>query len=274
MLKRNKTPQFCIITPTAYLEQYASRSSMHLILAHLVDVDETYASFYRNRTEYKIMDNGAFELGESYDPNKLIDLANKCKADAIVLPDYPGKPWWETVGAAEDLLPKVKDAGFHTFFCPQSKIGDWKGWLRGYRWAADKKDVDIIGYSILSLPNALPHISPSFVRVVATRMLIESGDFAFHKYNHYLGLVNASLELPSLILMGALDSCDSSNPVWAGINGFTYNTTQDGYLPISKKYLREVDFNYPLVNKPHICQIIQHNIDIIKDIFENPVSHL
>ena len=33
-------PKFCIITPTEYLERYASQSSMHLVLAHLVDTDE------------------------------------------------------------------------------------------------------------------------------------------------------------------------------------------------------------------------------------------
>jgi len=62
---------------------------MHLVLAHLVDEDKAYASFYASRKEFKIMDNGAFELGESYDPTKLIELGTKCKADAIVLPDYP-----------------------------------------------------------------------------------------------------------------------------------------------------------------------------------------
>ena len=49
MLERNKQPQFCIITPTAYCEPYASRSSMHLVLAHLVDTDEQYADFYARR---------------------------------------------------------------------------------------------------------------------------------------------------------------------------------------------------------------------------------
>ena len=110
MLNRNKNPQFCIITPTKYLEWYAAQSSMHLVLAHLVDKDEEYADFYANRTEYKIMDNGAFELGESYAPEKLIELGKKCKANAIVLPDYPGQPALKTVDAAARLIPEVKAA--------------------------------------------------------------------------------------------------------------------------------------------------------------------
>jgi len=121
---KNKDSQFCIITPTAYLEQYASQSSMHLVLAHLVDTDEQYADFYAGRSEFKIMDNGAFELGESYAPDKLIELAHKCKADAIVLPDYPFRESKHTVLAAKDLCCDVKQQGFKTLFVPLSKTGD------------------------------------------------------------------------------------------------------------------------------------------------------
>ena len=109
-----KDPQFCIITPTAYLERYAALSSMHLVLAHLVDTDEAYANFYAGRSEFKIMDNGAFELGESYEPDKLIELGQKCNADAIVLPDYPFQSAQKTVDASTALIDPVKDAGFKT----------------------------------------------------------------------------------------------------------------------------------------------------------------
>ncbi len=71
MLARNGKPEFCIITPTKYLDGYASQSSMHLVLAHLVDADVEYEDFYLQRDEFKIMDNGAFERGESYPPEKL-----------------------------------------------------------------------------------------------------------------------------------------------------------------------------------------------------------
>ena len=77
-------PSFCIITPTAYLNEYASQSDTHLVLAHLVDQDDAYAAFYKEASEYDhhflIMDNGAFEIGHSYDPNKLIELGHKCVA--------------------------------------------------------------------------------------------------------------------------------------------------------------------------------------------------
>lgn len=258
-------PKFCIITPTAYLEQYASQSNMHLILAHLVDTDEAYANFYANRssTELKIMDNGAFELGESYNPEKLIELGIKCKADAIVLPDYPGQDPARTIEAAIEWAPMVKAAGFKTMFVPQSFVGDIDGWIEAYEWATIDNDlIDIIGMSILGIPNALPKIHRAYARVVMTAMLQNERIFAYDKHHHYLGLNSGpKLEIPTLINMNALDSCDSSNPVWAGICGSEYSENTDSYMTTSK-ISKHVEFDYPYVKDANVHRMIQKNIDL------------
>lgn len=260
-------PKFCIITPTAYLEQFASQSQMHLVLAHLVDHDEQYSSFYNSRAEFKIMDNGAFELGESYDPDKLIDLGVKCKAHAIVLPDYPFQPYEKTIAAACDRITDFKHAGFKTMFVPQSETGDVEGWIESYKYASDNPDIDIIGMSILGMPNAIPDIHIAYARVVLTQILIERGIFNYNKYHHYLGLNSGpGLELPSLINMGALASCDSSGPVWAGILGHEYSINTDSFQSVSK-LKAHVDFDYPMVKDPLTLQRIQHNIDLTQAIF-------
>ncbi len=263
-----KNPQFCIITPTAYLEQYASQSSMHLVLAHLVDEDEAYASFYASRKEFKIMDNGAFELGESYDPTKLIELGTKCKADAIVLPDYPFESASKTVGASSAMIDAVKDAGFKTMVVPQSETGQVQDWIRGYVWAAETPSVDIIGMSILGIPNALNSIHPGFARVVMTAILQEGRVFDYNKYHHYLGLTaGPKLEIPSLIGMNAIDSCDSSGPVWAGVCGHRYSGNTDSLQTVSK-IKKHVDFSYPLVDDKETLENIQHNINLTLELFK------
>jgi hypothetical protein len=263
-----KNPQFCIITPTPYLEKFASQSSMHLVLAHLVDTDEQYAEFYRGRNEYKIMDNGAFELGESYEPSKLIELARKCNADVIVLPDYPFQEASKTIEAAINLGPQVKDAGFGTFFCPQSRTGATEEWIEAYNWGANNELIDVVGMSILGVPNAIPHIPKCYARVVMTQMLIDRGDFNFTKYHHYLGLNSGpALEMPPLIEMGAMDSCDSSNPVWMGVLGHRYAGNTDSFLPVSKVKM-EVEFDYPLTKDKTTLDNIQHNIDMTLSLFE------
>lgn len=271
MLKRNKKPQFCIITPTEYLENYAAQSSMHLVLAHLVDTDDRYANFYAGRSEYKIMDNGAFELGESYAPEKLIELATKCKANAIVLPDYPFQPAEKTINAASRWLPYVKEAGFDTMFVPQSRTGEWHEWRDCYSWAVYNSNIDIIGMSILGVPNAIPTVEKAYARVVATAMLIENNTFAFNKYHHYLGLnAGPALEIPSLIRMNALDSCDSSGPVWSGINYILYTKDADSFQT-TKKISKPVDFKCPF--KPEAAAFIQNNIDLTLSLFGEADVH-
>ena len=263
----NKNPQFCIITPTAYLNKFASQSSMHLVLAHQVDTDSDYAEFYAFRNEFKIMDNGAFELGESYDPDSLIRLGQMCNADAIVLPDYPFQKASVTVDASSKLIDTVKDAGFKTMFVPQSETGDVEDYMRGYVWAANNPAIDIIGMSILGMPNAIPHIHIGYARVVLTQMLIDAGHFNFNKYHHYLGLnAGPGLEIPSLINMGVLDSCDSSGPVWAGICGHEYSYSTDSLQSVSK-VKKHVEFDYPMTSDINTINRIQKNIDMTLELF-------
>lgn len=275
----NKTdPHFCIIAPTAYLEEYATQSATHLALAHLVDTDDQYANFYHemsDRGDRVIIDNGAYELGESYEPSKLVELGHKCGADAIVLPDYPFKDTSVTINAAKELLPTIKGEGFKSFFVPQSETGDLENWILGYQWAAEHPDIDIIGMSILGIPNAIPHIPKAYARVVLTEILLDRGIFNHDKFHHYLGLNSTpNVEIPPLILMNALDSCDSSNPVWTALQGFKYNEIGDSFLPIQKKYLREVDFSTPMTHKSSTHAIIQHNLDVTFDVFNNPSAYL
>lgn len=280
MLARRHTPSFCFIAPVAYLDKYATQSQTHLVLAHLVDTNQQYAEFYynlalRNRTlpdhekHYIIMDNGAFELGESYDPKRLVELGLKCGADALVLPDYPGQPATKTIEAAEKYAPLFKNEGFDTMYVPQSRKGLTNEWIEAYSWGTGNNMIDIIGMSILGIPNALPKIPAAYARVVMTQMLIDRQMFDFSKYHHYLGLNSGpALELPPLIAMVALDSCDSSGPIWSAINGVRYDVSCDSYMPISKKYLREVDFEEKLSKKQWIHDAIKHNIDSTLQLFE------
>lgn len=267
--KYRKDPSFCIITPTAYLDKYASQSNMHLVLAHLVDTDEQYAKFYRDRTEFKIMDNGAFELGKSYEPEKLLELAAECDADVIVLPDYPGQSPDLTIEAAMKYAPIFQEAGYRTMFVPQSGVGDVGGWEEAYLWATvDNPLIDIIGMSILGIPNAIPKVHKAFARVVMTERLVSQGVFAFDKPHHYLGLNSGpGLEIPTLLNMGALTSCDSSGPVWAGLLGHEYSLNTDSLLS-TKKPSKHVDFAYPLTKDAHIHNIVQHNVDLTLALFD------
>jgi len=263
-------PSFCIIAPTSYLD-FTSYSQTHLTLAHLVDSDPEYAEFYKQRAafgDWIVMDNSAYELHTPYSPDKLIELAHMCGAQAVVLPDYPFAPGERTISAAQDLIPRIKDAGLQTFFVPQSESGETADWIQSYEWAANNPDIDIIGMSILGMPNAIPWCDPAYARVVLTNMLINFGLFNFDKHHHYLGLNSGpALEIPSLIRMNALDTIDSSGPVWAGILGHAYSTEYDSYQAVKELKL-PVDFNIQRSKDANTLNRVKNNILMTQDLME------
>ncbi|MEM4258049.1 MAG: hypothetical protein QXL17_02715 [Candidatus Thermoplasmatota archaeon] len=214
-----------------------------------------------------MMDNSAYELKEPYAPNKLIELGQKCGAHAIVLPDYPFQPGQKTIDAAIKFIPQFRDFGFKTFFVPQSKEGDLKDYIETYKWAATNPDIDIIGMSILGIPNAIPYCNPAYARVVITQILIDLGIFNFDKHHHYLGLnAGPALEIPTLIRMGALDTVDSSGPVWAAILGHAYTKEADSYQMVSKLKL-SVDFGLKFSKDEATHERIRNNLLMTLDLF-------
>lgn len=268
-----RNPEFCIIAPTPYLSTFATMSNSHLVLAHLVDTDEEYADFYANLNadggdeHFIIMDNGAFELGHSYDPEKLIELGRRCGAHVLVLPDYPFEPGQKTIDGALAIIDEVKAAGFKTMFVPQSQEGDINDWIDTYAWAANHPDIDVIGMSILGIPNAIPYAHKGYARVLITQHLINAGLFNEQKHHHYLGLnAGPALEIPTLLNMGALDTCDSSGPVWAGITGHRYCIGTDSYMHTSKVAMH-VNFDQPMTKNSNTLDDIQFNVDLTLDLF-------
>lgn len=264
-------PSFCYITPTSYLD-FTTASQTHLVLAHLIDHDQVYSDFYKRLSDqghFIMMDNSAYELKEPYSPERLIELGNKCGAHAIVLPDYPFKPAQVTIDAAKQFIPAFKAAGFKTFFVPQSAKGDQEDWINAYRWAADQDDIDIIGMSILGIPNAIDKIDPSYARVVMTQILIDRGLFNHSKHHHYLGLnAGPALEIPSLLRMNVINTIDSSGPVFSAILGHAYTAEADSFLQIKKPKL-PVDFAMPMTKDKATIERIKHNIAMTQALFTN-----
>ena len=110
---------FCHIVPTANLK-LVKRREIHLVLAHLIEEDESYSEFYQNNGGDLIMDNSAFEMykrGEPmYPTEKLIDMAKKVGAQYVVMSDYPDDDPMKTIEAATKMIPELKKADIGTFF--------------------------------------------------------------------------------------------------------------------------------------------------------------
>lgn len=280
---------FCHISPIHYLETFSHLNGAHLILAHLVEEDADYRTFYRNLNDGKpkIMDNSAFEmfkLGEPmYPSEKLVELGREVNAEYIVMTDYPKEHWRKTMEKAIDMISPIKEAGFKTFYCPQSEMGDMDGLMLSIEWALHNKDIDLIGLSILSCPiacgiNETKHSDGTrddaykmqrflsrwtVFREMEKRNLFSKVDGP--KF-HCLGMVDGPKEIELLEeYHWTIFSWDSSAAIWAGFNGIRFDDSPTGLR--YGKFEKEVNFHLnhaslqQINNALYNCNFINKLID-------------
>lgn len=251
---------FCHISPTKYLDFFAGGRSTHLVLAHLIEQDQIYVDWYVNEKKANdctiIMDNSAFEMYKQnkpmYDSKKLITMAEKVKADYVVMSDYPGEAARITEQSAIEMGPALQEAGFKTFFCPQSTIGNLEELVDSYMWALDQPFINYIGFSILAIPNAYGVEKENKLQRFLSRwkfcgILKQKGFFAKAHLNkkklHLLGMLDGPNEIWLLKdFMKFFDTWDSSAAVWLGVNGMSFDNSPTGL--IRGKWEKEVDFNH------------------------------
>ena len=275
--------RMCHIAPTAYMHLSSPWNDCFLSLAHLIEKDDTYVMTHgfaydqaelEGREIVKIMDNSAYEMfkehgaGYVFNPAKLIDQAKKIKADYIVLPDYPGRDSFHTKDGCNLYAQQFKDAGFGTFFCPQSTPGNLGQYLECIQWGATNPLVDYIGISILGVPNAFGVLDNPLQRynsrAALMRILDREGTLDLIKHHgtkiHFLGMLDGPREIDLVAPYHKyIDSWDSSAAVWAAINGVSFDDSPTGLL--NGKVETPVDFNAPY-NELHLKRVL-NNISFI-----------
>jgi len=281
--------KFCHITPIDHLDLVKGRSS-HLTLAHIASGMEgspeqisTYCKFYEkekkdaeldNRPYINIMDNSAFELYKNqmpmFNPAELLDLAEMLHATHIVLPDHPAHPSMVGIDDAKMYAPQFKEAGYKTFFVPQSDIGDLEDLITSFAWAASSPLIDYIGISILAVPNAYRCEKGNnlqrfvsrwkFMNELYDRNLLQLAAQNGKKI-HFLGMVDGPMEIP-LVRDFHIDTWDSSAGVWAGLNGIAFDHSPTGL--IEGKFEKHVDFTSSFDD----TTIAQSNMRVIDNLVE------
>ena len=269
---------FCHIAPIDFLDLVKGRD-YHLTLAHLVDTSEEYTEFYKNQTCVNIMDNSAFEMYKQgkpmLTPMKVLEMANKIKANYVVMSDYPGEHSSKTIQAAIDLAPLFMASGFGTFFVPQSKIGDKEDLINAFDWASTSRHVDYIGVSILGVPNAYGvekgnKLQRFVARFMFMQELHDRGILHRIRRNkkkiHFLGMVDGPNEIKLMEpYRDYIDTWDSSAGVWLGLNGRTFDGSPTGI--IDGKFELEVDFDLKQDNTPiDFYRMAKYNMDYIDTI--------
>ena len=276
---------FAHIAPVSYLP-LVKEYPVHLLLAHLIEENEDYRNFYielkkENPNVFYHVDNSAFEMFKRgqpmYDSSKLISMARLVNGDSIVMSDYPKEHYTKTINAAIKLIPEIKDAGFKTFFCPQSEFGKIEDLLQSFEWAINNPSIDYIGVSILACPIALGlneqsygsnHRDESYrlqrylARWKIFSLLNKRGLLLKNASNrfHCLGMTDGPNEIELLSQFHKhIFSWDSSSPIWHGINNIRYDGSPTGLR--NGKFEDEVDFN--INNVEDISDIVynMHSID-------------
>ena len=245
--------KFCHIAPVAHLDLVKDRSA-HLTLAHLIDEGhQDYIDFYKNeKFDINIMDNSAFELYKAqlpmFDPEKLVGLAQQVNATHIVLPDHPSHPSMVGIDDAKRYAPVFKEAGFGTFFVPQSDVLDLEDLITSFAWAASSPLIDYIGISILAVPNAYgcEQNNPlqrfvsrwRFMNELYDRNLLQLASQNGKKI-HFLGMLDGPNEI-SLMRDFHIDTWESSAGIWTGLNGVQFDWSPTGL--VEGKFEKHVDF--------------------------------
>ena len=267
---------FCHIAPTPHLDLVQDRKT-HLLLAHLVESDPSYAEFYANLKKQKrgltyILDNSAFEMykqgRQMYPSQKLIEMGEKVDADYIVMSDYPGESGQRTISAACFMAPQLREAGFGTFFVPQSEIGHTRDYIETAMWASRIDHVDYIGISILGVPNAYGVEKDNKLQRFMSRWkmmtkLTRLGFFANcalkKKKIHMLGMVDGPNEI-ELVKHFPIDTWDSSAAIWTGFHGIRFDGSPTGL--IDGKFEKEVDFDFKCEDNS-LVDLARDNMDYI-----------
>jgi hypothetical protein len=166
------------------------------------------------------------------------------------------------------MAPQLRDAGFKTFFVPQSEVGNIHDYVSTCMWASMIDVVDYIGLSILGIPNAYGvekdnKLQRFFSRWKMMGTLSDKGFFDKVVKNgkkiHMLGMVDGPNEI-NLLKQFHIDSWDSSAAIWAGLNGIRFDTSPTGLL--QGKFEKEVDFNHKELDNS-LIDLARDNMDYI-----------
>lgn len=228
-----KKIKYGYIAPIAYQDLIPNEADFHLILAHLLDNKE-YVDFYKQkikRGDTVILDNSAFEFKRALSAEEIFGFIDRSEIvpTYVVAPDYPFEDWEVTWNSTLKFIDEVKGKPYSVMAVPQSRKGDYEGWIKCYRNMVDHHDVDVIGMSILGIPNAFCSLTNTddiaYNRVYATMKLLDEIISPGYKWHHYLGLGNGPRELIMQRQLGLIDSNDSSSPFWHGHLGIRFDNS-------------------------------------------------
>lgn len=258
--------QFCFIAPGSLLDRYASVSKTHLVLPQVTN--QTYLEFYRRKRkegDLIILDNGAYEMGETIDLDKMITAIKFYTPQVAALPDFLMQDGEKTFEMSRIFMQEVAPQfpGVKWMYIPQSTPGDLQGWYRWLNRGIKEFNPDWIGIpralatDIATGPNAW------LARVDAVEQLTMRG-----LKTHCLGMANANLKELEFLFWEGCCSIDNSSPIWRGLNTYELDQAEDNAAWLENG--TPVDFDWEGKISEPIDGMIKHNMNLILRILAQP----
>lgn len=269
--------QISFITPTSHIKEFGSQSDFILALSHLINHSEMSNAAMPTNPEYEkeiiatglpiLLDNGLFENGIPELIDSLIDKAIKIKAFGFFAPDYlynSEKTKEQLYRAFDKMIEKELVSGYRNIFDKKMMLGavvqgsTKEEWLKQYVDFCNMDEVDIVGWSILSIPKCFSG-SITEARIECMKEVLKLD--VKQKRGHLLGIGESYADV-----LFAKQNCpfiqsnDSSCAFQSGL--FGKRLTNNLEVP-EGKVKEKVQFDLKNITEEQ-RQNIQHNINLIK----------
>jgi hypothetical protein len=227
-----------------------------------------YREFYqrkRREGDLIILDNGAYEMGETIDLEKMAAAIRFYNPHVAALPDFLLQDGERTFEASRQFMAEIAPEfpNVKWMYIPQSVPGDLQGW---WRWC--NRGVKAFNPDWIGIPRALATdvaMGPNawLARVDAVEQLTMRGI-----KTHALGMANANLKELEFLFWEGCCSIDNSSPIWRGIKQHRLDLPQD--IAMWDEHGCAVEFNWNGTVTAGVDHNIKHNMNIVNKILNQP----
>ena len=214
--------------PQTLLEESLQFNDYNYCLVHLCETHPTYKNFYKkskNNKKELLLDNSIFELGKAFDPVKFASYIQDLQPTYYVIPDaLENKD--ETILSYNKFIQEYSNLNGAKIGVVQGKT--YNELVDCYKFMSDNADYialsfDLSFYQYIGTGiSKLERQSSGRIRFIET--LLQENKINHDKPHHLLGCSLAK-EFKHYTSRGYsfIRSCDTSNPVVAGMLGITYS---------------------------------------------------
>ena len=213
--------------PISLLDQSVLFNDYDYCLVHLVDQYPQYKEHYVNARKHNrdvLLDNSIFELGHSFETEAFVEKVHELKPTFYIVPDV--------LEDAEGTQSNFRDWMSKYSYVPGVRIGvvqgkTWTELVYCYKFMSKHADYIAISfdYSYYETTgfgdNKLEQWCTGRQRFI--NQLISEGIWNHNKPHHLLG-ASLAKEFKAYHGIKSIRSCDTSNPIVAGLKGLRYNS--------------------------------------------------